>query len=96
MSGRGRTNFFLLTVDMLTTLGVTFFDTAVKARCADSMSAGTSFTGGSASATCRFDLNIPGSPLSEGAQAANKKSEEMSNARMDNGRIILTTLKDSL
>ena len=92
----GRRNFFLLTVDIFTTQGVTFFDTAEKARWAASISAGTSLTGGSASATGRLDLNMPGSRLSDCEQEEQKRSTGSKSINTDNGRIILTTCKDSL
>jgi hypothetical protein len=50
-------------VEILTTLGVTFFAMLLKAFCVASISAGTSFTGGSASPLFRFDSKKAGLSL---------------------------------
>jgi len=70
-SGAGRTSLRRPRVEILTTLGVTVLETAVKARWAARISAGTSLTGASASPVGRFELNSSGSSLDEEEQPAN-------------------------
>jgi len=52
-------------VEMLTTTGMTCLATVLKARCEARISAGTSLTGGSASAAGRLELKRTGSSLGD-------------------------------
>src|SRR5664279_4498041 len=63
ISKNGWITFFLLMVEMLTTQGVTFLATSLNAFWVESRSAGTSFTGASASPALRFDSKKSGDSL---------------------------------
>jgi hypothetical protein len=63
ISKNGWTIFLRLTVEMLTTQGVTFAATVLKAFWVERMSDGTSLTGASASPALRFDSKKSGESL---------------------------------